>query len=444
MCPRTGLNADSSFLLIVPELRGFRAFRYDEKKVGGLGRVLCGPYDVISEEERIVLAESSPHNAVHLILAEKTGNQAYKEVPRLLEDFKSKGILVRDSDPSFTLLEEKFSIGTAKYIRRSLISAVKLSRFDEGMVWPHEKTFSGPKADRYMILTASRTNLSPVFGLISDVDGTLQAEMERLCSGEPLSQAEYAGCSISVYRIPEAGFSDSVRAALKTKPVVLADGHHRFETALKYRDAVHDGSQTLPEPEQADYILMALVPFESKGLVVQPTHRLVQASTDEVLSQAWKRIKADFDLTELPGNNPQEWEDRLAQETTPGFLGFMVQESSAQGKGVKAWLGKAKNVDGLRERLEKQEPGRAGAYYDLDAVIAQAVIEGEGITIVPDRDPSRVMDAVSKDPHSLGLLLRAVPPDKVFDLASSGERFPQKTTYFHPKLPTGIVFRPLA
>jgi hypothetical protein len=274
-------------------------------------------------------------------------------------------------------------------------------------------------------------NLSPVFGLTSDSSGKIREGLAKICSGKALAQASYQGVELRVHRVREGDIPPGFSAALKEPAVVIADGHHRYETALKFRDDEGDGN--------SDRVMMALVPIESEGLLVQPTHRVAAFDSPEGLSDFLSVLDRDFKRAHLGGQSPRDWEEEISALKGPGCLGLVLKESG-QARGYRL---EPRNWKALLEGQKKRQPGHLDDFYALDVVALVNMLPGGGVKITPDRDPGRAAETVCASDRSLGFLVRAVGPEDVFRLAAAGERFPEKTTYFYPKLPTGIVFRPI-
>jgi len=434
----------------MPDIQPFSGIRYSSKRIPDLSQVVCGPYDVISPSEREALAARSPYNAVLIELAEKgkapagaaqaceasglhnaAPSAAYEAVARTLKSWLGEGVLAKDAEAGYTVLEERFALDGRKLSRLSLWGAVKLSPFGKGEVHPHEKTFPGPKEDRFKVLSATRMNLSPVFGLSPDPSGRIRKGLAEVASREPLSKAAYQGVELRVHRAKEAEFPAGFWEAVRKEAVVIADGHHRYETALKFRDDVGGG--------ESERVLMAIVPFESEGLVVQPTHRVVSFKDEALMKDCLKRIEKDFELVPLQGPGAADWEEEIASRKGAGQLGLLKKEGGrALGYGLQP-----KNWKAFLEESRKALPGHQDGFHALDVAVVSRLLPPEGAVVTPDRDAARAAETLCSTDRSLVFLVRAVPPGEVFGLSVAGERFPEKTTYFYPKMPTGIVFRPL-
>jgi len=368
----------------VAELRPFRALRYDPETVGPLDAVVSPPHDVVSPDRREALVTASPFNAVRLLSPESP-----EDASRLLAEWKREGVLVRDPAPAIWLMEETFPGSDGGTRRRSgLVARVELTPYSEGQVLPHERTFERQKDARLELLRATRTKLSPIF-LVHE--GKPPAIPDR----EPDIEATLDGVTTRLWRVLDPGEIEA-RLAAVSGPFLIADGHHRYETALAFH--LEDGGPS------TSHVLAALVSRDDEGLEILPTHRLVSGSVPELDGQF--RL-TDVEPTAEAGSAALA---RVARDH-PSFV--LLRRDSAV------------LAEGEGDELDT-------------AVIDRFPLEGVRYT------PSAVNaeEAVRSGRADAAFLVRPPTLDQVERVARAGELLPEKTTYFFPKLTAGLVFAP--
>jgi len=417
----------------VAEVLPLQALHYDLEKAGSLGDVVAPPYDVIDDEQRAELVSRSPHNVVELDLPrDPNGGDPYEHSAALLAEWTGEGVLTSDSDPQIWSLEQDYTAPDgSRLTRRGFLARVKLAQYGEG-VRPHERTQPGPKEDRLRLTRATRHNLSPIFALHP---GNAWQHLEPELGDEPWGEVtDSDGTTHRVWRIGDPAVHQAIAAELEPGELLIADGHHRYETSLAYQQEVGPGGD-------ADYVLMALVSLEDPGLTVFPTHRLISGLADdpdkqEALGTGLKEI---FDVEQVP-----------ADELDPG---------GAEGVGVFGYMDshfersfrlRLRDTAGLDEALA----GRSDAYRTLDAaILEELVLKGilgmstddiaakRGIGYTPHI--GEVLKKLGSGDYQAAFVLRPTPVDQVRSVAAAGETMPPKSTYFFPKLLTGIAFNPL-
>ena len=404
-------------------IRPFRALRYTEA-AGPLRELVAPPYDVIDARERERLADQTPANAVHLILPK--GDEPYRVAASLLEDFKKRGWLATDGEPAFIVYAQRFDVQGRSNERWGLLSALELQPFSANIVLPHERTLAGPKADRLKLIRACRTNLSPIFGL---VDAPL--ELASLVEGKtPTGEfTDRAGITHRLWRLTDAATVKRLVERVASEQVFIADGHHRYEISLAYRDERRADETDKGKPHAYDFVLCYLCSTRDPGLVVLPTHRLLKGAPahDELLA----RLRATCRVTELASGN-----DLLAKLEKPSANGELRVGFVRRGHD-KAWLVEATDetpLGSLAPELRALEV----------SFLHEAVLPG----IPADRftythDDREALDAVTTGDADLAVLL---PPPRVSDvlaISRAALTMPQKSTYFHPKVLTGLAFHGL-
>src|SRR4051812_45513 len=279
----------------VAEIRPVRGILYDPAKAGPPDAVIAPPYDVVSESDRATLAARSPYNIVHVDLPR--GEQKYASAARELRRWLSDGALRRDPSPALYRYDQTFHVEGREHTRKGFICRVRLRRFDEGVMLPHERTLSGPRLDRLELARACRTHLSQVFGLYTDGRGDLDRELDAAESAAPAIDARLGDVVHRVWRVTDPATHARVAAAMADKKVYIADGHHRYETMLALRDELR--AQATSPRSSIEYGSMFLTRMEDPGLVILPTHRVVHGLAAFDGSAFLARLKARFTVEEL-------------------------------------------------------------------------------------------------------------------------------------------------
>jgi uncharacterized protein (DUF1015 family) len=401
----------------VADVRPFRALRY-AAAAGPLGTLVSPPYDVISAEERRGYLAVSPYNAVRLILPEV----GYDEVAGLISAWCDDGVLTRSEEPVLIAWTQSFTLGDGvPRERRTILAAVGLEPYEARVVRPHERTHAGPKEDRLRLTRAVRTNLSPVFGLYPDAEGVAWAAVAP--TGEPDAEVRDAeGTVHRFWRVADPAAAAGVAEAMRDRWILIADGHHRYETALAYRDEVRAaGGGDGPH----DRVLMGLTALDDPGLVVLPTHRL--------LTRWPEGADAAFDAAPVAGLDAL----LAALEAAP-------EDSAALG---------LVTADGMRLLTAPARPGMSPAErLDVAALEREILVPHLGAdqaalahdeVLSYTKDAAEAAGLVASGAIAAAVILRGIPKSAVADVAEAGETMPQKSTYFFPKLLTGVAFHSL-
>jgi uncharacterized protein (DUF1015 family) len=388
------------------EVRAFRALRYDERVAGALSDLICPPYDVISPERRAQLAARDERNFVHVELpsADAAG---YRAAAERLRSWRADGSLKQDIAASVYVHEHTFSLGSERATRRGVFVALRLHRTDEGVVLPHEHTFPKAKADRLELLRATRANTSPVFGLI-DAKEAIEALVPF---AHEIAKAKADGDDHRLSWVTSPDAIAEFASRLRERRVYIADGHHRYETALTYADERRAATDA---PER--FVLTSLTSLDDPGVRIFATHRVVRGQL-RALEDAAAR---SFERSPI---------DRGALgDVQPGIV--LVR-------------------DGHFTRLEARDGAdrsrMPAAWRDLPVALAEELLlktaREAGAEVTYEHDTDRAIAQARGD--TAAILLRAVAPATLRAVSDAGERMPQKTTYFYPKVPAGLVTRTL-
>jgi uncharacterized protein (DUF1015 family) len=418
----------------VAEVGPLQGLHYDLGTIGSLADVVAPPYDVIDDEQRGELVARSPHNVVELDLPrDPGGGDPYGHAARLLAEWIEEGILTRDEDPAIWALEQDYTAPNgSRLTRRGFLARVRLAPYGEG-IRPHERTQRGPKEDRLRLTRATRHNLSPIFSLHS---GAAWQHLEPTLGGDPWGEVtDGDGTTHRVWRVGDLAVHEAIAAELEPAELLIADGHHRYETSLAYQREIGAGGP-------ADYVLMALGSLDDPGLTIFPTHRLLSGLADDAAKQEalGSGLKGLFEIEEVPT-------DQLDPDGTEGVGVFGYIDSHLK-RGFRLRL-----RDTIR--LDDALAGRSEAYRTLDtAILEELVLEGilgmsaediaakRGIGYTPSAEEA--LAKLDAGAYQVAFLLRPTPVEQVRAVAAGGETMPAKSTYFFPKLLTGIVFNPLS
>lgn len=405
----------------MPEFSPFPGIRYDCDALGtDVGALVAPPYDVIDEEQRATLETRDPHNAVRLILprdAHRAGDR-YDEAAALLGRWRAQGALAVDPSPRFYLYRMDYA-GPGGTTRRTLgvLGALGLPERGDGLVLPHERTLPKAKSDRLALLRATRANFDPIWGL------SLTSGLTALLDGAtPLARCVDEGVEHTILALDDPGRIAAVSAAVSASPLVLADGHHRFETALNYRDELRAAGT---EPGGGGAIMALVVELADDQLCIEAIHRLLALPPGLDLRAA---LTESFEVRPAGPNTP---------ESLDGLVGRMEREG---GLGL---------VDDAGLALLVPDPSVLGAGDDPVASTDAALVERAVLPLLPEvevtyrHDGSACAALVAKGSAGAALLLRPVSVATTRAAAEAGARMPQKTTFFWPKPRTGLVFRGL-
>lgn len=420
--------------IYLAEIKPFGALRFTEK-AGKIEELACPPYDIISEQERVEFLTTNPHNVIRLELP-RDGEDVYAEAGKILNSWMEQGVMATDEDEYLYIYEEAFTLADKNYSFKGLICHVKIEEFSKGVVLPHENTLSAAKEDRFNLMCATGCNFSQIYSLYTDKSEkpTIEKAEEKV-KGAPLAEfTDKARVTHRLWRIPAADCTE-ICADFNDRKLYIADGHHRYETALRYRD--YQRSLGAKEGADSDYVMMMLVPMESKGLVVFPTHRIVHSLTDFDAAELIKGCRSYFDIGEMSSLGSTE--KHLGAFYQSGKMAFGLYQNG------KYRIMSLKNEVDLANLL----PGVSQSLRQLDVTILHSLIlerilgiDAENlakqINLSYTRDSANAVKAVD-DGANCAFLLNPTKIEQIAEVAAAGEKMPQKSTYFYPKLITGLV-----
>ncbi len=430
-------------------IRPFSAVHYADGPDLDLSKVIAPPYDVLDEKQKAELQARHRHNIVTIdlpFMPPKTvgPDSVYEEAKITLDAWMSAGVLVRDKRPAIYPYTQSYEYNGKTFYRRGFFCLVKLEPFGQTIV-PHEKTYPGPIEDRLKLMSATGMQLSPIFGLFSDSRGEVNKLLYQNV-GRPELAGELDGVRNQLWSVIDAEIEDQVISAMRAKPIYIADGHHRYTTALHYQRLVEQQSKgKLPPTHPANWVMFVLVPLQDDGLLILPTHRLVGGLRFFHIETLKSALKDNFTVSETP----------LTPDHLDEFINHVLPMAPVHTFGL--YDGEKKKLYQLSlkkpELLETIEPDRSDAWRRLDVAILQHCLldkiiqpkfaDGKELVKGYTADPWSISPQVDGKRYQIALLLRATPLSALEQLGKSGEVMPQKSTYFFPKLATGVVLNPL-
>lgn len=430
------------------QIRPFAGVHYSRGRGADVSRVIAPPYDVLDEQDRARLQARDPHNIVYVDLPHVPPKSAgpdelYARANINLQAWLRSGVLERDHRPAFYPYAQSYEHGGRTFHRRGFFGLVRLSPFGQGQVVPHEKTHAGAIVDRMKLMLATGMQLSPIFGLFSDARNEVAGMLYRDLSKPDLT-ATLDGVKSDLWTVNDAEIENAVLDWMKHKPIYIADGHHRYTTALQFQKlTAEQNGGTLPPNHPANYCMFVLVGMQDDGLLILPTHRLIGGLSRFDIESFKAKVRGAFDVTEMAA--PAE------------RIGQVVETLSADPPHTFAlYNGTSKRLYHLRLKdgdvLRSLEPKQSDAWRRLDVAILQRYLLDEvlqphfaGKQLVKGytADPATIAGQVDGSTYQIALILRPTPLHALEELGKHGEVMPQKSTYFFPKLATGMVMYPL-
>ena len=432
MTPRPSRCKRARVARRVADIQPLRTLRYDTSVAGPLDDLIAPPYDVIDKAMRAGLAARNERNVVELDLPE-----SYEGAAQALADWRREGVLVQEDEPAMWVLRQDYTAPDgSKRTRTGLFARVRVEDYGAGRIRPHERTHPGPKEDRLKLTRATRANLSPIFSLFPDSSGGARETLTQVTSEAPAAEVtDGEGTRNTLWRVADPDRIAALQGALADAELLIADGHHRYETARVYADEIGgEGDHR--------YVLMLLVALEDPGLLIFPTHRLLtnlkESAKQETLRDVMLR---DFEVERLESAGelePSEGNGRVA-------FGYMDAHFKQP---FRLTLKDQRIADEALAGMP--EPYRRLDTAVLEAIVLRGALEmsEDDISHLRGLDYSKSLDdaieRVASGAADAGFFMRATPVELVREVAETGEPMPPKSTYFYPKVPTGLVFNPLA
>ena len=423
------------------EISPFQGIRYNQDKIKDMAAVICPPYDVISHEEQQSYYQKSDHNIIRLehgveLPDDTAKNNKYTRARTTFDHWLKDSILKTDVTPTFYIYEQGFTVGGAKKKRLGIIGCVKLEPWEHRVIFPHENTLQKVKSDRLELMRACNSNISPILGLYEDPGGRVaQLLQAKSLPSKLLMDITIGNETHRIWKANEPEFVQRSSHFIYPKPIYIADGHHRYETSLAYREERKKATPSYSGYEAFNFILMTLVSFSDPGLVMLPIHRLIKGIQPKALSALLDQISNFFEIKSTPLNTFE-----LVENKIPGIKVVGLEP----GQVLTLRLSPRASVD---EFMPKE---RSAVYRKLDvSIVEHLIIEkllgfqsaSDHVTYTADTEQALKLVAVQE--HQLAILLSAMPVTTIKAIADANDRMPRKSTYFYPKLPTGLVINRL-
>ncbi|HTU97365.1 MAG TPA: DUF1015 domain-containing protein [Solirubrobacteraceae bacterium] len=416
------------------EIQPIRALRYDLDRTGGLQDVVAPPYDVIDDAQRAALQDRSPYNVVRIDLPQG-GEDRYDRAAALLAQWREDGAVVLDETPAlWTLSQDYVGPDGRQRTRNGVFARVRVEEYGPGRIRPHERTHPGPREDRLRLTRATKANLSPIFSLFSDPSGEVAQALSRAGGDAVWAQTtDDDGTVNRLGRVDDNAAIAAVADVLADTELLIADGHHRYETARVYAEEI--GGEG---PHR--YVLMCLVALQDPGLTVFPTHRLVRGLRPDQHETLADALRRDFDIERL--DNTAALAPAASDTVRMGYIDSHSQQPFM---------------------LTLRDPAIADAaladhaapYRRLDTAVLEALILKGALEMTDEdidhldglgyaRDFAQALELVQSAEYDAAFFMAPTPVERVQEVAAAGESMPPKSTYFFPKVPTGLLFNPLA
>ncbi|MBI2478192.1 MAG: DUF1015 domain-containing protein [Planctomycetia bacterium] len=424
----------------MPKIAAFRGLRYDMGHVGSLSDVIAPPYDVIGPELQDNLYKRHPANVIRLILnREEPGDNdttnRYSRAARFLKNWQSEGVLQTDPNPALYVYHQIFEYGGQTFTRRGFMARMGLERFGEGTIYPHEETHAAAKADRLKLTQACRTNLSQIFGIYPDDENDAQRLLEDAIIGvAPLEATDHLGVVHRLWPVTDVNVIGGVSSAMAAKPMFVADGHHRYETACNYRDQIA-AAGPLDSAHPANFVLTMCVSMNDPGMIVLPTHRLFRGLPHLTCEQLRAKLGAYFDC-----------ESGGVFENNQGKLGLYT---SADDTWTVATLSEAGRAKMAEVASDHSTDWQGLGVSILQRLILETVL---GASDLPKPNYVHLVEEAIEgltggdddgSKYPLAALVMPATVAHIRTISEHGERMPAKSTYFYPKLLSGLVLNPL-
>jgi uncharacterized protein (DUF1015 family) len=434
----------------VAQIRPFHGIHYARRPELDLSKLIAPPYDVLDERDKAALQAKHPNNVVtvdlpHLPAKTAGPDDVYDKANTTLQAWLRAGILTKDTRPALYPYTQTFQHSGRTYHRRGFVALVRLSPFGQGHVIPHERTYKGPIEDRLKLMRATRVQLSPIFGLYPDPRHEV-ANLLYHNAGRPELSGTMDGVRNDLWSVIDADVENQVIDLLGHKPVYIADGHHRYTTALQYQKEMEEANGgPLPPTHPANYCMFVLVGMQDDGLLILPTHRLIGGLTDFTIDAFRAAAGEAVEVTESP----------LGAERLAEFVNRVLPLQPAHTFGL--FDGRSRKLYVLRlkdpDALARLEPNQSESWRRLDVAILQRYLLDEviGPKFAAGKEPMRgytadpdtITPQVDGQRYQIALLLKSTPIGALEQLGRHNEVMPQKSTYFYPKLATGMVMNPL-
>ncbi|MDA9858302.1 DUF1015 domain-containing protein [Rubripirellula sp.] len=443
----------------MPQTAPFAALRYNTNHVGSLSDVVAPPYDVIDPELQDQLYKQHPANVIRVILNRAEpgdeGDEKYQRAAKFVEQWRSEGVLVPESEPAYYVYHQRFAHDGKEINRRGFMGRVRLQPFGTGNIYPHEETHPKAKVDRLKLTTATRQNNSQIFGLYPDPENEVISLLDRATEGvTPVEATDHLGVQHILWPVTDEAVTAEVTRLMEDRPMFVADGHHRYETACNYRQAILDEQGGIDANHPANFVMTMLVGMSDPGMIVLPTHRLLRGTPKFTSAEIIEKLGDEFHCeTAANGLDAASavW-SQMEGADEQGWIGLYATEDET-------WV-LAKATSAAAERMKELAPERSDDWQGLGVSLLHRLVIDELLGAKGHPKPTYVhevrevvegirglgsqAESDGDEPYSLAALVMPAKLEHVEAISLHKERMPAKSTYFYPKLLSGLTFNPLA
>ena len=434
------------------EIRPFRGLYYNQRLVKDLSAVICPPYDIITPQMQQELYQRSEYNFVRVehnreLPQDTAEDNKYSRSAATLEQWLKSGILKVDIVPSIYLHDHYFTYHGKEYKRRGITVRVRLEEWEKGVIRPHEGTLDKPKSDRLSLLWALQANTSPILALYEDPG---QRVTSLLTAGKPdkplLSLKGAGGENHYVWAITEPGVIEQICGSLASQPLYIADGHHRYESALTYQRERYACSSSAPADETFNFVMMTIVDLADPGLLILPPHRLIRGISKSALSELKSELATFFDMAELSLDEPDVWDkldELLAHEDNQVKLAvFGLSDRRIFVLTLRDWTATSRMMPYFHTDIYKKLDVSVVDHIILERILGISSGHAE-TSLAYSYDRKDAVSRVLDQEYQLTFILSPIKADVIKSIADAGDRMPRKSTYFYPKLPSGLILNRL-
>lgn len=432
------------------EVRPFRGLRYSQQVVGDLAQVVTPPFDVISPTAQQRYYERSPYNIIRIELGRQEPgdnelDNVYTRAAATLGEWRLNGTLFQDTQPCYYLYQQRFAYGEQSYTRTSLLARVRLEPWASRVILPHEHTLKKAKDDRLQLYRACATNISPIMSMYDDPQGRIRRLLSPLAEQAEIQIVDEAGEEHRLQPIVDQQHITLIQDFFAQRQLYIADGHHRYETALNYQAEITEQRKEVHPDDGINFVLMALIDVDDPGMLVLPTHRILFNLSPDVLQRLTpSQLSSTFNVQVLEGIQ------------SSGAILQTLEQAGAEQSSLVVYTPEQALLLQINEqgRQWMEESGHSEAWNRLDVAVAQRLLlerilelRAEDMTagtyVRYSHEPEETLQAVQRGEAQAAIFLNGTPLRQVCEVAQADDRMPQKSTYIYPKLITGLVMNPL-
>ncbi|MDE0864677.1 MAG: DUF1015 domain-containing protein [Rubripirellula sp.] len=443
----------------MPQTAPFAALRYDLEHVGNLSNVIAPPYDVIDPQLQDELYKRHPANVIRIILNRQEpgddADQKYQRAAKFVEQWKSEGVLKQEEKPAYYVYHQQFEHDGKVINRRGFMGRVRLQTFGEGNIYPHEETHPKAKVDRLKLTTATKQNNSQIFGLYPDPENQAISLLDAATEGvEAIESTDHLGVKHVLWPVTDEAVLSRVSELMEDRPMFVADGHHRYETACNYRDQVIAEAGGIAEDHPANFVMTMLVGMSDPGMIVLPTHRLLRGTPNFTSAEIVQKLEGAFkcEVMEAGLDAAEQVWGTMESADDQSLIGLYAVGDSR-------WV-LCKAEDGAKSRIRELAESQSDDWCGLGVSLLHRLVIDELLGCKGHPKPTYVhevselvegirgegsqAESDSDEPYTLAALVMPAKLEHVEAISLHKERMPAKSTYFYPKLLSGLTFNPLS